>query len=124
MHSVVETPTYLRSAKIARMSAEEMAEAVRLVSERPLSGEIIVGTAGARKVRLGGRGKGKSGGYRIITYYAASDIPVFLLDVYSKGSAANLSKAERNEVRGILSSLADEYRAGVQRQMKGRTTRP
>ena len=123
MHSVVETPTYLRSAKIAGMTTEEMAEAIKVVSRRPQSGDIIVGTGGARKVRLGGRGKGKSGGYRIITYYAADDIPVFLLDVYSKGTVANLNKAERNDLREILSGLADDYRVGVQQRMKDRTER-
>ena len=43
-------------------------------------------------------GKGKSGGYRIVTFYEDADMPVFLLDVYSKDSQANLSKAERNEL--------------------------
>jgi hypothetical protein len=124
MHSVVETPTYLRSAKVAGMTTEEMASAVKLVSERPLIGEIMAGTGGARKVRLGGRGKGKSGGYRIITYYAEEDVPVFLLDVYSKGDRASLTAAERNEIRGLLSGLADNYRASVQRRVRDRTERP
>jgi mRNA-degrading endonuclease RelE of RelBE toxin-antitoxin system len=50
----------------------------------PDAGDIMPGTGGARKVRFSGRGKGKSGGYRVITFFAADDIPVFLIDVYSK----------------------------------------
>ena len=61
------------------------------------------GTGGARKVRFAGRAKGKSGGYRVITFYAADDIPVFLLDIYGKDAQANLSKAQRNELRKTLS---------------------
>jgi hypothetical protein len=68
------------------------------------------GTGGARKVRFGGRGKGKSGGYRVITFYGGSDIPLFLLDIYGKGSRANLSKADRNELRMVLTALPQAWR--------------
>jgi len=71
------------------------------------------GTGGARKVRFAGRGKGKSGGYRVVTYFGGSDLPVFLLAVISKGERADLSQAERNELRAELSGLAADYRAGV-----------
>lgn len=40
-------------------------------------------------------------------------MPVFLLDVYAKDSQANLSKAERNELRSILSELPDAWRAAA-----------
>ena len=123
MHSVVETPTYLRSAKSAGMSPDEMLEAIRIFSETPTVGALIEGTGGARKARLAGRGKGKSGGYRIITYYAAADIPVFLLDVYAKRSKVNLSKAERNELKEILSGLAEDYRESVRRMAPRRKGR-
>ncbi len=68
------------------------------------------GTGGARKVRFPTKHKGKSGGYRIITFFGGKDIPVFLLDVYSKSSQGNLTKAERNELKWILTALLDEYR--------------
>jgi hypothetical protein len=35
--------------------------------------EIETGIGGARKRRFAGRGKGKSGGYRVISYYAGDD---------------------------------------------------
>ena len=75
------------------------------------------GTGGARKIRFAGRGKGKSGGYRVITYYAADDVPVFLLDLFAKGDAVNLTKAERNELREILASLVDDYRASTKKRV-------
>jgi hypothetical protein len=68
------------------------------------------GTGGARKVRWGAREKGKSGGARVITFYAGPMLPLFLLGVFGKGEKANLSKAERNELRKILSALAAAYR--------------
>lgn len=53
------------------------------------------GCGGARKWRMAGRGKGKSGGYRVITFYGGVDMPVFLLDVFGKGSKSNLTDAEK-----------------------------
>jgi hypothetical protein len=61
-------------------------------------------------VRVAGRGKGKSGGYRVITFYSSPAIPVFLLTVFSKGRKANLRDAEVNELRGIAKTLVDTYR--------------
>ena len=79
---------------------------------------MIPGTGGARKIRFGGKGKGKSGGYRVITYYAAEDVPVFLLALVSKGQRADISQADRNALRQILGTLADEYRAGVRARVR------
>ena len=36
-----------------------------------------------------------------------------MLDIFARNEKANLSKAERNELRVILQSIADEYRKGV-----------
>lgn len=76
------------------------------------------GTGGARKVRFAGRSKGKSGGYLVITFFAAEDIPVFLLDVYGKDTQANLSKAECSERRKILTELPKVWRENVGRKVK------
>jgi hypothetical protein len=40
----------------------------------------------------------------------ADDIPVFLLDVYGKDAQANLSKAQRNELRKTLTALPRAWR--------------
>lgn len=90
------------------------------VVARNQAGDRIEGTGGARKVRFAGRGKGKSGGYRVISYFGGDDVPIFLLNVFAKGEKVNLSKAERNELKKILADIADLYRKGVRRNVKGR----
>jgi hypothetical protein len=35
-------------------------------------------------VRFAGRGKGKRCGYRVITFFSGTDIPVFLLNIFAK----------------------------------------
>ena len=117
MHTVVETPTYLADAKDAGMTEAERDAVVEMIAGHPDAGDQIGGTGGARKVRVAGRGKGKSGGYRVITFYSGPDVPVFLLAVYSKGETANLTKEERNELKKILGDIVQEYRKGEKRRV-------
>ena len=79
---------------------------------------MIVGTGGARKVRVAGRGKGKSGGFRVISYYAGDDLPVFLVTVFSKGKRADLASAKRAKIKKELAGLASDYRKGVREWAK------
>lgn len=119
MQAVIETPDYLADAKVAGLSEAERRTVIDLVADNPTSGDQIEGTGGARKLRMAGRGKGKSGGYRVITYYGGGDIPVFLLAVFAKGDKVNLSQAERNALKKELAGLAADYRAST----KGRSRR-
>lgn len=124
MHTIIETPAFLASARDEGIIDDERAAMVSYISKNPNAGEIMPGTGGARKLRFAGRGKGKSGGYRIITFYADADMPAFLLDVYSKDSQANLSKAERNELRAILTDLPRVWReAAAAREERTRRSR-
>jgi hypothetical protein len=109
MHSVVETPVYLASARKAGMTDEEMTLALETVSCSPLTGDLIAGTGGCRKVRIGGRNRGKSGSYRVITYYAGEEAPAFLLKAYSKGQRGNLSRAECNDLAKLTRSIDREF---------------
>ena len=117
MHTVVETPSYLADAKAAGLTERERVAVVEMLADRPEAGDEIAGTGGARKVRVAGRGKGKSGGYRVITFYSGKAVPVFLLAIYPKGEKANLSKAERNELKSILADIVREYRKEAKRHV-------
>jgi hypothetical protein len=114
MHAVIETPTYLKQA--AGLNESERDQIVSFLSNNPTAGELIPGTGGLRKVRFRKPGKGKSGGYRTIHYYAADDIPLFLMALVDKGKRADISKAERNELRKVVAGIADDYRAGLRRK--------
>lgn len=104
MQTVVETRAYLAAARDAGMTDEERLAAVDLVSATPDIGDVMIGTGGCRKVRLAGRGKGKSGGYRLITFYRVGE-RVFLLTIFAKGERANLTQAERNALKDLTALL-------------------
>lgn len=107
MHTVIETNAYLSAAKSAGMIDEERSAVVDTVAADPTAGEIMPGCGGARKLRVAKPGKGKSGGYRVITYFGGDDVPVFLLTVFGKNEKANLNKAERNALAALTKRLAD-----------------
>ena len=119
LHTVVETPEFLRRAQ-GLLSATERAALVDHLAANPDAGDVMPGTGGARKLRWGGRSKGKSGGVRVITFFSGPPVPVFVLTVFGKGEKINLSKAEQNALRKVLGALVAEYREGVKQHVKGR----
>lgn len=113
MQTVIRTPTFLSDAKAAGLSDDEQNDIVSEISKNPKAGAVMEGTGGCREIRFAGKGKGKSGGYRTVHYYAGDDVPVLLLALIDKGADENLSKAERNELRIELAGYAEDYRKGV-----------
>lgn len=99
MQTVVEIPEYLAAAKRAGMTDDEREAVVSYIAANPQAGDIMPDTGGCRKVRIAKGGKGKSGGYRVVTYYANEDEPVYLMTVISKGKQANLTQKQKNELR-------------------------
>jgi hypothetical protein len=124
MHAVIETPTFLRDCDDAAISDEDRIAIVSAIAAEPHKGVLMPGTGGARKRRFPGRGKGKSGGYRTVSYYAADDVPVLLLALIDKGERTDLSRSEQNTMRDRLSRYAQTYREGTMRrvhQMRSRS---
>lgn len=113
MHTICETRTFRRDALDAGMTEEEIDGLTEFLARNPDAGDEIQGTGGCRKLRVAGRGKGKSGGYRTITFYSGEALPVFLITAFSKGEKANLSKAERNALKNITEYIVSEYSARV-----------
>ena len=110
MHTVVELENFASSAKAAKVSEDEVSAIISYLSMNPTVGEKIRGTGGARKFRYGSRGRGKSGGYRVVTFYTGRDVPVFLIDILAKGDRINLTKKECNDLKIVLSKIAEAYR--------------
>lgn len=52
-------------------------------------------------------GKGKSGGARVIYYWAAADEQIFFLTLYRKGEKEDLSSADLKRVVRLLAEITD-----------------
>jgi len=77
------------------MTEAERKLAVDTVAADPMAGDLIVGSGGCRKLRIAGRGFGKSGGYRIVAYFAGVDAPVFLLWLCRKEDLGSVERKKR-----------------------------
>jgi hypothetical protein len=71
---------------------------------RPRGGDVIPGTGGFRKVLWADRrrGKGKRRGLRVICYYISTGAQIWLMTLYDKGEAADLSAAEKRLLKAAL----------------------
>ncbi|WP_312598749.1 type II toxin-antitoxin system RelE/ParE family toxin [Brevundimonas sp.] len=105
LHTVAETAAFIASADKAGMTDAERAAAVQQIAADPTAGNLIVGSGGIRKVRVAGRGKGKSGGYRVATAHLNSERPVYLLFVLSKGRAANFTAEQIKALKTMMDRL-------------------
>ena len=110
MQTIVETPAYLRQANKLGLSNDELDSIKLLIAQQPNIGDVIPGSGGARKVRIRARGKGKSGGYRVITVYSGTALPVILLDIYSKRRKADLTRGEVNRLRHTVNEILREFK--------------
>ena len=108
MRTVVELESFTDLVE-GRLSDDERLELVSLLALNPAAGDLIPGAGGARKLRWGASGRGKSGGARVITYYHCEGCPVFLLSIYLKSERENLSRAEVNAFKVLCKELAYEH---------------
>ena len=114
-HAVAELPQFIRDAEGLGLSEQERQAIINAVSADPLKGDEVRGSGGVRKVRFAGRGKGKSGGYRVMTAYFGQEIPVYLLAILSKGERSNFSAAEIEGFRKLTNTIAQYWRRRRQR---------
>lgn len=56
-------------------------------------------------MRWGRQSRGKSGGVRVIYYFHSDLMPLYLLTVFAKNERTNLTRAERNELAGLVNML-------------------
>ncbi|OFZ85148.1 MAG: addiction module toxin RelE [Betaproteobacteria bacterium RBG_16_66_20] len=99
--TVAETPEYLGSAEKLLPAADRM-DVVEYLAANPKAGDLMQGAGGVRKLRWARGGRGKSGGVRVIYYFHSEAMPLYLLTMFGKNERDNLSKAERNDLAGMV----------------------
>jgi len=108
MLTVAEVPEYIRRAE-KLLTATERRDVVDYLAAHPKAGDLMEGTGGVRKLRWGRGGQGKSGGLRVIYYFHSESMPLYLLTLFAKNERANLSKAERNDLAGLVDVLVQAW---------------
>jgi len=105
----IEAPAFTRYLA-EYLDDEEYRALQRQLGLGPEVGDLMPGTGGFRKIRWADkrRGKGRRGGLRVIYYYFAADHQIWLLTLYGKNEAADLTTAERKMLKV---AIEDECRA-------------
>ena len=99
----VETPIFTKEL-LSSIEDEQYRTLQAALVLRPEQGKLIPGTGGLRKIRWGGKGHGKSGGYRIIYYWDKPTDTLYMLYVYPKDKQEELTAQQRK----LLSQLVRE----------------
>lgn len=96
----IETSVFTRQVQ-ELLTDEEYAVFQVSLAAQPLSGAVIEGTGGLRKVRVAVKGRGKRGGARVVYYYVSSAAQIRLLLIYAKGRKDDLSEDEKRILRSL-----------------------
>jgi hypothetical protein len=99
----VEAPAFSRYRE-DYLDDEGFSELQQALAANLEEGDLIPGAGGIRKLRWrdSRRGKGKRGGLRIIYYCFLSDEEIWLLTLYGKDEASDLTKDEKAQLRKVL----------------------
>jgi hypothetical protein len=108
MITVAEVPEYIRRVE-KLLTNEERRDVIDYLAAHPKAGDLMEGTGGVRKLRWGRGGQGKSGGVRVIYYFHSEVMPLYLLTLFAKNERANISKAERNGLSGLVEILVQTW---------------
>jgi len=108
VQTVVEMPSYLRAAE-AIFTESERSDIVTRLAADPECGDLIQGTGGFRKVRVGRSGMGRRGGARVVYILRNANFPIFLVTAYPKNEKDNLTKKERNELAKRAEEIFARY---------------
>lgn len=92
------------------MADEDRQALIDYLAWNPMTGDLIPGTGGVRKLRWGLEGRGKRGGARIIYYFHSDEMPLFALTAFAKNEHVDLSQHDRNALRRLTKSLVETYR--------------
>jgi hypothetical protein len=103
MQTIVEMPIFVRQAK-RLLSEEEHADLIVYLASHPEAGDEIVG-------RFAARGRGKSGGVRVIYYFYCRDVPLFALYIYGKSEQADLTPEQRKAATAFATAIKAARRA-------------
>ena len=97
-----------------------MRSSCRLFVLQPKCRKINEGNWWGTKTKVAKEDTGKSGAYRIIYFFHSEDIPLFALNVFAKNEKADISQAERNELKQLTDLLVEQY--DIRRKKHGRKT--
>jgi hypothetical protein len=102
--TIVETSAFTRRAE-KLLTADEYEELTMYLSTYHHAGDEIPGTGGVRKLRFAARGRGRSGGARIIYYFYDDENPLYAIFLFGKNEQVDLTQLQKKEATLFAASI-------------------
>ncbi len=120
----IEAPAFTRKA-FDYLSEDEYRSLQTHLAANPTLGDLMPGTGGFRKLRWKDpqRGKGRRGGLRIIYYYFQVAQQIWLMTLYGKDEAADLTPEEKKALRRAIEAELRAREAARTVRAKSRSRR-
>lgn len=95
-YNVIPTPTFKKLfkklAKKYPSIKRDLQNLIALLSENPKAGTHLGQNVYKIRMAISSKGKGKSGGARVISFLVTEDFEVYLVHIYDKSQLDSLSK--------------------------------
>lgn len=105
-YNIIATPTFKkeikRLAKKFHSIKQEYQQLITSLEQRPNQGTPLGNDCYKIRLAIASKGKGKSGGARVITYLLVANHTVFLLTIYDKSEQADISNKELQQLLAEL----------------------
>jgi mRNA-degrading endonuclease RelE of RelBE toxin-antitoxin system len=82
---------------------KEYADLINLLKQNPRQGVAIGNSCYKIRLAIASKGKGKSGGARVITHVQITQTKIYLLSVYDKSEQSDITSGDLNEWLQMLS---------------------
>ena len=100
---IIETPIFTKRVQDILSEEEYRLFQIKIISD-PEAGNIIQGSAGIRKIRWAGSGRGKKGGSRILYYWYNKQGLLLMLFIFNKNEKDDLTKTQLKTLQIIVES--------------------
>lgn len=97
----IETPIFTRRLE-SFLAEEEYRELQNALLKQPEAGATIRGSGGLRKLRWAAKGRGKSGGVRVVYYWVVAAEKFLMLFIYPKNEQDNLTPEQFKKLKLLV----------------------
>ncbi len=101
-YNIIAVPTFRKElkklAKKYHSLKTDLAILFKSLEENPIQGTSLGNNCYKIRIAITSKGKGKSGGARVITNFVIAEETVFLISIYDKSEKENLTDKELDEL--------------------------
>ena len=101
----IRTNVFEEDWKDAGLNDDDLCELENILLKNPKAGDVIPHLSGGRKLRFATKGRGKSGGVRVIYIDIVVREHIYLLLAYPKNVQTDLSSEQKRTINKIISEI-------------------